>query len=87
MAHGEIAGPGPRDTRFGKQNGGGGGNRTHDFPLSNKDLQQTIALNRGNNEAGQSPALAQLAQLLVNLTPEDKALLAALLLGNQGGQK
>ena len=69
------------------QAGAEGGSRTPTTPSNDKDLQQTIALNREDQGNTHPSSLAQLANTLSSLAPEDKALLAALLLGNQGGAK
>ena len=45
----------------------------------------SIALNREVGPKDRTGHLAQLAEVLSNLTPEDKALLAALLLGREQG--
>jgi len=54
-------------------------------PSKLKDLRQPIALNREVGPENHASRLAQLAEVLSNLAPEDKALLAALLLGKGRG--
>jgi len=50
-----------------------------------KTKRTSIALNREVGPQDRTGHLAQLTEVLSNLTPEDKALLAALLLGREQG--
>ena len=54
-------------------------------PRKHEAERTSIALNREVGLQDHTGHLAQLAEVLSNLTPEDKALLAALLLGREQG--
>jgi len=54
-------------------------------PRKHEAERTSIALNREVGPQDRTGHLAQLAEVLSSLTPEDKALLAALLLGREQG--